>query len=127
MVEIAHIFDVSVEGSISELPWSSDGKINDSDLTGHSYTEPEMAYDFVKETDVDALAISIGNVHVLMDGYASMNIEQLKKIKSAVDVPFVIHGGSGVSDTVLKDLAKNGCCKNELRGFYESGLSGWNG
>jgi ketose-bisphosphate aldolase len=86
----AHAGDVSVEAQVGHLPNGSDPGHN-----GGKVTDPEQARAFVEETGIDALGVSIGNIHVLTRGQAKVDLDSLKEIHRAVDIPLVIHGGTG--------------------------------
>jgi ketose-bisphosphate aldolase len=90
VVELAHARNGFVEGQIGVLPEGP----NDTNGSG-VMTDPALAKTFVEETGVDALSVSIGNVHILTEGRASVNIDALREIRAAVEVPLVVHGGSG--------------------------------
>ena len=90
VVALAHARDVFVEGQIGELPNGWEGPYEEGILT-----DPGLARSFVEETGVDALSVSIGNVHILTKGKAPVNIEALQRIQAEVKVPLVIHGGTG--------------------------------
>lgn len=65
---------------------------------GAIYTNPELAADFVAASGLDALACSFGTVHGIYRGKPKLNFNVLHEILNRVDVPLVMHGGSGVSD-----------------------------
>jgi ketose-bisphosphate aldolase len=90
VVAIAHAKDVSVEAQIGHLP---DGAA-DGESRGEA-TDPIVARTFVAETGVDALGVSIGNVHILTRGSAVVDLGSLRRIREEVEIPLVIHGGSG--------------------------------
>lgn len=71
-----------------------------------AYTDPEKVADFVKNTEVDTLAISIGNSHGLADD--DLDFPRLRMIKKNCKVPLVLHGGSGIRDDRLKKAIKDG-------------------
>lgn len=76
------------------------------------YTDPELARLFVEKTGVDSLAISIGTSHgAYKNGTPHINFDILREIKNYVDVPLVLHGGSGTGDDNLARCAKDGICK----------------
>jgi ketose-bisphosphate aldolase len=89
VVRMARANDVSVEAQVGHLPngWDN-GK-------GGEVTDAEGARAFVAETGIDALGVAIGNVHILTRGTAKINLDSLRKIHETVDIPLVIHGGSG--------------------------------
>ena len=81
---------VFVEGQIGELPHGWNGVKGNGVLT-----DPRIAKLFVEETQVQALSVSIGNVHIMTKGKAAVDLEALRRIREAVDVPLVVHGGTG--------------------------------
>lgn len=85
---LAHAAGVSCEGELGVVGYAG-GKPS----TG---TGPEEASRFVRETGVDALAVSVGNVHLQQDAGQGLDLALLRRIEAATDVPLVIHGGSGV-------------------------------
>lgn len=107
MVKIAHSMGVSVEGEIGHVGQAATGDGNDSDM----YTTPEEAVNFVKATGVDALAIAIGTAHGAYKTKPKLDIGRLSEIRSALDTPLVLHGGSGLSDDDFKNTIKNGIAK----------------
>ena len=89
VVSMARANNVSVEAQVGHLPNGWDNG------NGGEVTDPEGARAFVEETGIDALGVAVGNVHILTRGTAKINLDSLKKIRGAVDIPLVIHGGSG--------------------------------
>ncbi len=75
-------------------------------------TDPEEAARFARETGVDAMAISIGNVHLQKDQHSTLDERALAAIEAKADLPLVIHGGSGVSTAQRQHLAAHSAiCK----------------
>ena len=107
VVAIAHTKDVFVEGQIGALPdgWEGCGG------NGGEITDPGLAKSFVDETGIDALSVSIGNVHVLTSGKAPVNMEALRRIRAQVEVPLVVHGGTGFPSECAADVIKLGVAK----------------
>ncbi len=98
VVELAHALNVSVEGEL--------GYLNEEDGTGESTTSctsEKDALEYTEKTNVDALAIAIGNAHGIYKSTPKLNFEQLKKIHASVKCPLVLHGSSGIP---LSDLQK---------------------
>lgn len=108
VVEYAHSFNVSVEAELGSL---SLGDHSNEDEGDEIYTDPLQAKEFVETTKVDALAVSIGTVHGMYKGEPKVSVEQLIKIKDAVDIPFVLHGGSGTPEETVKACIKEGITK----------------
>lgn len=110
VVEVAHACNVSVEAELGSLASglnSSEGELSDEEI----YTSPSQAQDFIEKTGIDALAVSIGTVHGMYRGVPNIRVDILKKIKEKVDMPFVLHGGSGTPEEKLRDCIINGICK----------------
>lgn len=62
------------------------------------YTDVGEAKMFAENVDIDALAVAIGNAHGHYKGKPELNFERLAELQKAVNVPLVLHGGSGISD-----------------------------
>lgn len=102
------------------------GKENDVEMGVEGYTDPSEAKQFVEETGVSSLAVAIGTQHGAYTAPPNLDIERLKTIKETVDVPLVLHGGSGLSVSQLKDCIENGISKinfaAELRSAFTAGV-----
>ena len=113
IVKIAHSFGASVEGEIGHVG-NNEGAAESDGVEGASeemYTTPEEAKSYLEATGVDALAIAIGTAHGVYKKKPQLNIERLKEIRNTVDVPLVLHGGSGLSDDDFKTTIKEGIAK----------------
>lgn len=75
------------------------------------YTDPDMARDFVERTGVDALAIAFGTAHGVYKIKPKLDLDRIKLIKEKIDVPFVMHGGSGLTKEEFQTAIKNGIRK----------------
>lgn len=119
IAEMARRAGVSCEGEIGFVGYSGGA--------ASSGTLPEEARRFAQETGVDAMAISIGNVHLQLDAAASLDLERLAAIQALTSVPLVIHGGSGVPPVLRALLARTThVCKfnigTELRSAFGNAL-----
>ena len=119
IVEIAKAAGVSVEGEI--------GFVGYSDGESSAGTLPEEAARFAADSGVDAMAVSIGNVHLQQEKAADLDIDALRAIEAVTSVPLVIHGGSGVPVETRSYLAKeSNVCKfnigTELRMAFGQAL-----
>jgi fructose-bisphosphate aldolase class II len=117
--EMAHSAGVSCEGEIGFVGYSG----GDSS----SGTDPEEASVFAKDTKVDAMAISVGNVHLQENKEGGLDEERIRSIEELTDVPLVIHGGSGVPVKQRMFLSQNSkICKfnigTELRSAFGNAL-----
>lgn len=108
VVDYAHRYNVSVEAELGVL---SLGDHSNEDEGVEIYTDPSQAKDFVLRTGVDALAISIGTVHGMYKGEPKVSVERLIEIKNVIDIPFVLHGGSGTPEATIKACIENGITK----------------
>jgi fructose-bisphosphate aldolase class II len=97
IAEMAHAAGISCEGEIGFVGYS--GGENSAG------TDPEEAARFARETGVDAMAISVGNVHLQQDKQGGLDEPRIRAIEAITTVPLVIHGGSGVPLAQRKSLA----------------------
>ena len=100
MAEIAHSYGATIEGELGHVGDNEGSAEGDSHLIDPSkyFTDPKLAKDFVEKTGVDALAIAVGNAHGAYKLPPKLDFERIKTIANTVDVPLVLHGGSGLSD-----------------------------
>ena len=107
IVHVAHEVGAAVEAEFGELPDAS-GEMGGG--AGH-LTDPAQAARFVDETGIDALAVSVGNVHTLTHGKAAVDWARLAAIHQAVPLPLVIHGGTGFPDEAIPQAIALGVAK----------------
>ena len=117
--EIAHSAGVSCEGEI--------GFVGYSGREESAGTDPEEASLFAKDTKIDAMAVSVGNIHLQENKEGGLDEDRIRSIEALTDVPLVIHGGSGVPVKQRKYLSRNSkICKfnigTELRSAFGSAL-----
>lgn len=103
----AHGLGVAVEAELGHLPCGSSGTIDDSG----TMTDPEIAARFVAATQVDLLAVSVGNIHIRLSGEQDLALDHLEKIRRRVPVPLVLHGGTGITASSLREAIKLGVAK----------------
>ncbi len=107
LTRLAHSHGVAVEAEVGELP---------AGLSGHgtsdgSLTEASAAAQFVEATGVDLLAVSVGNVHVQLQGTQDLDLDRLEQIHRQVEIPLVLHGGTGISAHSLRRAIELGVVK----------------
>ena len=117
--ELAHAAGVSCEGEIGFVGYSGGER--------SSGTVPEEASIFAKETKIDAMAISVGNVHLQENKEGGLDEDRIRAIEEVTDIPLVIHGGSGVPVAQRTFLSQNSkICKfnigTELRSSFGHAL-----
>lgn len=108
VVELAHQYNANVEaelGYVAKLGQSTEQM---------GFTDPAEAQLFVQETGVHALAVAIGSAHGFYKSEPKLDINRLAEIKQAVDIPLVLHGGSGIPASALHAAIENGICKINL-------------
>ncbi len=108
LVDICHAVGVSVE---AELGHVGDAENDTPDECSDGLTDPGQAAEFVNRTGVDALAVAIGTAHGQYKKAPMIDLERLKQIRKVVDVPLVLHGGSGSGDENLKKAIEYGISK----------------
>ncbi len=112
VVDYAHAKGASVEAELGHIFTSragaseGDGKEYTKE---EAYTDPQMAKEFIERTGVDTLAIGFGTAHGIYTEKPVLDLERITLIKNAKDIPYVMHGGSGLS-------------KEEYRGAIQKGI-----
>jgi len=99
VVDLARRHGVSVEAEIGFVGYDSGA--------ASQMTDPDEAGRLAAESGCDALAISIGNVHLQTEAMAEIDLARLAEIEAATDCPLVIHGASGVPADMRRHLALN--------------------
>lgn len=97
----------SVEAEIGSMGAREGGGGQDTSI----YTDPDAAVRFVEDTGIDALACAFGTAHGFYKDTPKLDFERLSKINSLIDVPIVMHGGSGVSEDDYREVIKRGVRK----------------
>jgi ketose-bisphosphate aldolase len=102
VVEYAHAHSVSVEAELGRIGKADDEENIETDNDKELYTDPDEARQFVNETGVDALAVSVGTVHgVYKVKQARIDFDRLRALRAVTAVPLVLHGGSGVTPEMM--------------------------
>ena len=119
IAEMAHAAGVSCEGEIGFVGYSGGDQ--------SAGTDPQEAARFASDTCVDALAISVGNVHLQQETAGGLDAARIRAIEALTSVPLVIHGGSGVPVAQRQALARGSAiCKfnigTELRMVFGQAL-----
>ena len=119
IAEMAHAAGISCEGEIGFVGYAGG--------EGSAGTDPLEAAQFARETGVDAMAISVGNVHLQQDKQGGLDEARIRAIQALTAVPLVIHGGSGVPMAQRRALALgSNICKfnigTELRMAFGAAL-----
>jgi fructose-bisphosphate aldolase class II len=105
--EMADFYGASVEAEVGQLGGSEDGS-EDRDMY---YSDPKEVYELYVHTQVDAIALSIGNAHGLYKSEPKLKFSILEEAKKLVPVPLVLHGGSGISAEDFRKCIDHGIRK----------------
>jgi|HubBroStandDraft_6_1064221.scaffolds.fasta_scaffold01180_6 ketose-bisphosphate aldolase len=104
----AHQSGVAVEG---ELGSPAEATTSGVDHSHENLTDPEEAARFVEATGIDCLAVSVGNVHIMMGAESTIDMGLLRSIRERVDVPLVIHGGTSFPAAAVAPAVALGVAK----------------
>jgi len=135
VVDMAHSKSVPVEAELGAVMGHEDGPMPDYDelfSSGRGFTDVAEAKKFIKETGVDWLSVAIGSVHGAISPSnrdkkkvaARLHIGRLSELDKALDIPLVLHGGSGIALPYLKEAFSHGIAKlnigTDIRQAYEA-------
>lgn len=107
VVEKARKYGATVEAELGLVGGSEDGSCDH----GIRCTDPDDAVVYARETGIDALAVAIGNAHGNYPVAPTLAFDVLEKIHEKVDIPLVLHGGSGITDKDFQKAISLGICK----------------
>lgn len=100
VVELAHIHGVSVEAELGTVGGQEDDVIAE----GVIYADPAECKQLVNETGIDCLAPALGSVHGPYQGEPNLGFAEMEEISEMIDLPLVLHGGTGIP---LKDIQRS--------------------
>ncbi|WP_338969920.1 class II fructose-bisphosphate aldolase [Spiroplasma endosymbiont of Labia minor] len=125
IVAYAHARGIDVESEIGHVG----GKEDDNSSRGSDYTSVSEAVSFVKDTNIDALAIAVGTAHGIYTKKIDLQFDLITKINQEVNTPLVLHGSSGVSLSDLQKAIKCGIAKinigTDLKQANANALKQW--
>ena len=111
MARTAHAFGATVEAELGYTPAASE--ITEG-ITDDFFTDPMQTAAYVEKTEVDALAISVGTAHGEYQVQPRLDYNRIRAITEAVNVPLVLHGGSGLSDSAVREAISSGISKIDI-------------
>lgn len=106
VARVAHAFGASVEGEIGSVPYT-EGR----DHIRRELTDPAEALAFAQQSGVDAMAVSVGNIHRMSSAASDIDFDRVERIAALTDIPLVIHGTSGIREEDLQRLKTMGVAK----------------
>lgn len=122
VVDYCHSLGVSVEAELGAVGGAEGGALTGS-ADPARYTDIEQAREFVRATEVDALAVAIGNSHGRYKGPPQLDFDRLKVLRDVTGIPLVLHGGSGISAEDFKKAISLGITKiNFFTGMSDAAL-----
>ena len=109
VVSLAHSKGISVEAELGHVGVAA----NADGQTADFYTNVDQAADFVKRTGCDCLAVAIGTAHgsYPKNRIPKLDFDRLKELNDALDIPLVLHGGSGAGEENIKRAVSLGINK----------------
>ena len=113
MADIAHSYGATIEaelGHVGDNEGSAEGSSHMDDPS-RFYTDPKQAKDFVDKTGVDALAIAVGTAHGAYKLPPKLDFGRIETIAKTIDIPLVLQGGSGLTDSDFKKAIEKGISK----------------
>jgi ketose-bisphosphate aldolase len=125
VVDVAHKSGILVEGEIGHIKGTEDEIVSETEL----YTRPEEALEFVKKTNVDLFAASVGTNHGVSKGEnIVLRLDLVKEIddlliKNGVERGLVLHGASGLTDDQQREAIKNGVVKINKDTHYQMDMA----
>ena len=106
VVEYAHARNVTVEAEIGIM-----GEVNNNNIEFGREADIIDIITFVKETNIDSVASSFGTVHGIYKKKLNINYNLIKELANQIEIPLVLHGGSGLSNEILKKCVESGITK----------------
>ena len=108
VVKVARVFEVPVEAEIGELQrLDNDGAV----LENKNIADPEQVRQFLSLCQPDTLAIGIGNAHGYYKGKPDIKLGVLKAVREFSDIPLVLHGCTGMEESIIKEAIHLGVAK----------------
>ena len=111
VVDFAHRYDATVEAELGKLVGVEDDLVVDENEG--AYTDPDAALEFVERTGCDCLAVAIGTAHGAYPKgmIPQLDFERLTQLKHALNMPLVLHGGSGAGEENIQKAVACGINK----------------
>jgi fructose-bisphosphate aldolase class II len=107
--EMAHTVGIPVEAELGKVLQSKDN-VTPEEVEA-AMTDPDQAAEFIALTGADSLAAAVGSIHGMKSREAGLDIERIKAVQKATQVPLVLHGASGVRHDAVVEAIKHGICK----------------
>lgn len=106
-VDMCSVLGIGVEGEIGHVGSATDDSMGE-------FTDPQEAKAFVEQTGVCCLAVLVGNAHGHYKKIPNLDIDRIRSIRLACNVPLVLHGGTGIPDDQVRAAIKAGIRKMNI-------------
>ena len=107
VIKVARCFGVPVEAEIGELQRLDNGVVQEN----KNIADPEQVREFLSLCQPDTLAIGIGNAHGYYKGKPDIHLDVLENVRKFTDIPLVLHGCTGMEESIVKNAIKLGVAK----------------
>ena len=107
VADVAKYFNVPVEAEVGELQRLDNGVVQEN----KNVADPEQVRRFLELCSPDTLAIGIGNAHGYYKGKPDIHLDVLENVRKFTDIPLVLHGCTGMEESIVKDAIKLGVAK----------------
>jgi len=122
VVDKFHPMGIPIEGELGHI--ANMGMTYEEALKGYNYTDPDEAKEFVERTNVDLLAIGVGNQHGAYTAPPKIRFDIIEAVRSKVDIPLVLHGASGIPNNDVSRAIDLGITKINIHTeFCEAAMS----
>ena len=105
----ARVFHTDVEAELGHVGRAADGPSAFS-----IYTDPAQALDFAQRTQCDMLAVAVGNAHGVYVEKPHLDVQRIAQLRAMLEIPLVLHGGSGIPDEQVAAAVEAGISKVNL-------------
>lgn len=137
VVAMAHAKDVVVEAELGAVLGHEAGPLPPYEelfASRKGFTDPDQAREFVQKSGVDWLSVAVGSIHGAISEAArdkakvpaKLDIDHIKLLREVTGVPLVLHGGSGIQISYVREAIANGVAKinigTEIRQCFERAL-----
>jgi len=138
VVDLAHARGVAVEAELGAVMGHEAGPLPPYEelfTSGRGFTDPDEAAEFVRQTGVDWLSVAVGNIHGAISAAkkdtakfpARLDLDRVENIRDRVEIPLVLHGGTGIPAEQVAQAIKKGIAKiniaTAIRQPYEKALA----
>jgi ketose-bisphosphate aldolase len=108
VVEYAHKNKICVQGELGTVPYITKDMLEDDSIWDDFMTNPDKAIEFIEKTQIDVLAVAIGNAHGFQKERSEPDWDRLEEISQKVKLPLVLHGSSSWDEKKIRNAINKG-------------------